>query len=88
MIHKKILVIRTNHIFVDQVPDAIAKCTRAGIRVCMVTGDHVNTARAIAIKCGIIRPEQENLMYNGTEFNRYIRDPDGQVRFDFDPVRK
>ena len=67
--------------FVDQVPDAIAKCTRAGIRVCMVTGDHVDTARAIAIKCGIIKPQQENLMYNGTEFNRFIRDPDGQVGF-------
>lgn len=55
-----------------QVPDAILKCQRAGITVRMVTGDNINTARAIAIKCGIIRPGEDFLCIDGKEFNRRI----------------
>ena len=36
------------------VPDAVAKCREAGVRVIMVTGDHPITAEAIARKVGII----------------------------------
>lgn len=36
------------------VPDAIAKCRSAGIKVVMVTGDHPITAKAIAKAVGII----------------------------------
>lgn len=36
------------------VPDAVAKCRSAGIRVIMVTGDHPITAKAIARSVGII----------------------------------
>lgn len=36
------------------VPDAVAKCKQAGIRVIMVTGDHPLTAVAIARQVGII----------------------------------
>jgi Ca2+ transporting ATPase len=35
-----------------EVPDAIRRCQTAGITVRMVTGDNVNTARSIALKCG------------------------------------
>merc|ERR1712227_159883 len=36
------------------VPDAVAKCRSAGIKVIMVTGDHPITAKAIAKNVGII----------------------------------
>ncbi|XP_033165848.1 sodium/potassium-transporting ATPase subunit alpha isoform X1 [Drosophila mauritiana] len=36
------------------VPDAVAKCRSAGVRVIMVTGDHPITAKAIARSVGII----------------------------------
>ncbi|HEX7603560.1 MAG TPA: cation-transporting P-type ATPase, partial [Polyangiaceae bacterium] len=40
----------------DEVPDAVARCHRAGIRVILVTGDHPDTARAIAERAGIVPP--------------------------------
>ncbi|KAM4588160.1 plasma membrane calcium-transporting ATPase 2 isoform 6-T10 [Odontesthes bonariensis] len=62
-----------------EVPDAIRKCQRAGITVRMVTGDNINTARAIAIKCGIIHPGEDFLCIDGKEFNRRIRNEKGEV---------
>ncbi|KAG7386827.1 ATPase Na K transporting alpha [Phytophthora pseudosyringae] len=38
----------------DDVPEAIAKCKAAGIKVFMVTGDHPLTARAIAAEIGLL----------------------------------
>ena len=40
-----------------EVPEAITKCQRAGVRVIMVTGDHPLTALAVARKIGLV-PEQ------------------------------
>jgi sodium/potassium-transporting ATPase subunit alpha len=37
-----------------EVPAAVAQCHRAGIRVVLVTGDHPETAEAIARKAGIV----------------------------------
>ena len=37
----------------EEVPDAVAQCLRAGIRVVMITGDHPRTALAIARQAGI-----------------------------------
>ncbi|XP_057217606.1 plasma membrane calcium-transporting ATPase 2 isoform X2 [Triplophysa rosa] len=62
-----------------EVPDAIRKCQRAGITVRMVTGDNIDTARAIAIKCGIIHPGEDFLCIDGKEFNRRIRNEKGEV---------
>jgi Ca2+-transporting ATPase len=36
-----------------EVPEAIRECRAAGIRVLMMTGDHPETARAIALKAGL-----------------------------------
>lgn len=58
----------------DAVPDAIAKCKHAGIRVTMVTGDHPITAMVIAKKVGIITSDVDHFMRyrsgaSGTEVN-------------------
>ncbi|XP_027135194.1 plasma membrane calcium-transporting ATPase 1 isoform X5 [Larimichthys crocea] len=62
-----------------EVPEAITKCQRAGITVRMVTGDNINTARAIATKCGIIQPGEDFLCMEGKEFNQQIRNDRGEV---------
>ena len=40
-----------------EVPDAIARCARAGVRIIMVTGDHPHTALAIARQIGLVKTE-------------------------------
>ncbi|XP_013769959.1 plasma membrane calcium-transporting ATPase 1-like [Pundamilia nyererei] len=62
-----------------EVPEAIRKCQRAGITVRMVTGDNINTARAIAIKCGILHPGDDFLCLEGKEFNRRIHNEMGEI---------
>ncbi|UJR37748.1 hypothetical protein I4U23_030442 [Adineta vaga] len=56
-----------------EVRQAIQQCKDAGITVRMITGDNVNTARSIALKCGIISPTDHFLVLDGKEFNRRIR---------------
>jgi len=52
-----------------EVKDAVKRCRGAGIKVRMVTGDNKITARAIAIECGIVNPEDgESLILTGPEF--------------------
>lgn len=66
-----------------QVPEAIMKCQRAGICVRMVTGDNVDTARSIALKCGILKPGDDFLVLDGKTFNERIRkNKDGPVGMD------
>lgn len=48
-----------------EVPDAVATCQRAGIRVRMVTGDNIHTARHIARDCGILT---DGLAMEGPDF--------------------
>ncbi|XP_058497890.1 plasma membrane calcium-transporting ATPase 3b isoform X1 [Solea solea] len=62
-----------------EVPEAIRKCQRAGITVRMVTGDNINTARAIAAKCGIIQPGDDFICLEGKDFNRRIRNEKGEI---------
>ncbi|KAG7319121.1 hypothetical protein KOW79_017595 [Hemibagrus wyckioides] len=65
-----------------EVPEAISKCQRAGITVRMVTGDNINTARAIATKCGILQPGEDFLCLEGKSFNQQIRNDKGEVEQD------
>uniref|UniRef100_A0A673APR5 Calcium-transporting ATPase n=1 Tax=Sphaeramia orbicularis TaxID=375764 RepID=A0A673APR5_9TELE len=68
-----------------EVPDAIKKCQKAGITVRMVTGDNIDTARAIATKCGILPPGSDYLCLESKEFNRRIHNERGEIeqqRFD------
>ncbi|KAJ0069918.1 hypothetical protein NL108_016149, partial [Boleophthalmus pectinirostris] len=62
-----------------EVPEAIRKCQQAGITVRMVTGDNINTARAIAAKCGILTAGEDFLCLEGKEFNRRIRNELGDI---------
>ena len=60
-------------------PDAIRKCQASGVVVRMVTGDNLNTATSIALKCGIIKPGDNFLIYESQEFNKKIRDSNGEI---------
>ncbi|KAI6183818.1 Calcium ATPase [Aphelenchoides bicaudatus] len=59
----------------SEVPEAIKQCQEAGIVVRMVTGDNVNTARSIALSCGILTSDEDHLVLEGRDFNERIRDP-------------
>jgi sodium/potassium-transporting ATPase subunit alpha len=51
----------------DNVPDAIARCHGAGVKVFMVTGDHPSTARAIAKQIGLLQSDNNiELLENKT----------------------
>lgn len=50
-----------------EVPEAIAKCHRAGVKVVMITGDHPNTARAIGRELGLIK--DDGRMITGVEID-------------------
>ncbi|WP_322520947.1 cation-transporting P-type ATPase [Guyparkeria halophila] len=51
--------------------EAVAECRRAGIRVKMITGDHAGTARAIAARVGLARPDRS---LTGAEIERLSDD--------------
>lgn len=65
---------------------AVVRCRRAGIRVIMATGDHINTAIAIAKLTGIINGQQQHhpvalteqqlTLLDGQEFDDAIRTVD------------
>jgi len=45
-----------------EVGAAIAKCQEAGIRVILITGDHPQTARAVARQIGLVRSDQPTIV--------------------------
>ena len=52
----------------EEAADAVRECRRAGIRPVMITGDHRDTAAAIAGQLGIVGPE--GLVLTGAELDR------------------
>ena len=58
------------------VPDAVAKCRSAGIKVIMVTGDHPVTAKAIAKSVGIISEGNETVEDIARRLNIPVNDVD------------
>ena len=59
------------------VADAVATCQRAGVFVRMVTGDNINTAKAIAEQCGIFTPG--GIAIEGPQFRRLTQHQMNQV---------
>ncbi|SDW84130.1 cation-translocating P-type ATPase [Thiocapsa roseopersicina] len=55
-----------------EVPGAVARCQTAGVRVLLITGDHPDTAEAVARACGILRPDEpaEGRILHGAELER------------------
>uniref|UniRef100_A0A0A0K7J1 Calcium-transporting ATPase n=1 Tax=Cucumis sativus TaxID=3659 RepID=A0A0A0K7J1_CUCSA len=43
----------------DGVKEAVKVCTDAGVKVRMVTGDNIQTAKAIAVECGILNANED-----------------------------
>ncbi|KAL8459955.1 hypothetical protein ACS0TY_031744 [Phlomoides rotata] len=52
-----------------EVKDAVRTCQDAGITVRMITGDNINTAKAIAKECGILK-DDDDLAIEGPVFRR------------------
>ena len=52
-----------------EVKDAIAECRTAGIKPIMITGDHINTAKAIARELGILSDDSQAMM--GVDIDKY-----------------
>jgi Ca2+-transporting ATPase len=56
----------------EEAKDAIAQCKTAGIKTVMITGDHKETATAIARQIGIT--EKNEIVISGTELNNLSPD--------------
>ncbi len=52
-----------------EVKDAIVECRGAGITPIMITGDHINTAKAIARELGILSDDSQAMM--GVDIDKY-----------------
>ena len=72
----------------DEIVSSAQKCRRAGINIRMVTGDNLDTARAIAIQAGILDRNDKNRFacMEGKEFREYcnglkqVTDENGKVK--------
>ncbi len=50
--------------------ESVKDCHRAGIKVVMITGDHIKTARSVAKKVGIVPPGKEPIGITGPELDK------------------
>ncbi|EPS71825.1 hypothetical protein M569_02931 [Genlisea aurea] len=64
------------------VREAVELCTHAGVKVRMVTGDNIHTAKAIAMECGILSPgadTSEPYVIEGKKFRELPENDKEQV---------
>ncbi|CAJ1936868.1 unnamed protein product [Sphenostylis stenocarpa] len=57
-----------------EVEAAVESCRNAGVKIKMITGDNVHTAKAIAAECGILDPSEgldEEAVVEGFQFRNY-----------------
>lgn len=69
----------------ENVPDAVESCHSAGIKVRMVTGDNIETARAIAKETGILT---NGRVIEGKEFRALSEDERVKIAPDIDVVAR
>ena len=60
-----------------EVKDAIVECRGAGIKPIMITGDHINTAKAIARELGILTDDSQAMM--GADIDKYTDEEFEQI---------
>ncbi len=60
-----------------EVKDAIVQCRSAGIKPIMITGDHINTAKAIARELGILTDDSQAMM--GSDIDKYTDEEFSQI---------
>lgn len=65
----------------EEVKGAVKTCKEAGIRPVMITGDHVITAKAIALKIGIM--EKDGRAITGQELSKLDQDELSQIIEDY-----
>ena len=56
----------------DGVKEAVETCNRAGIKTVMITGDHIDTAKAIASEIGILK--DKDIAITGAELDKMPQD--------------
>ncbi|KAH0481485.1 MAG: uncharacterized protein KVP18_002504 [Porospora cf. gigantea A] len=56
----------------DEVPHAVTVCQQAGIRVRMVTGDNIETAKQIGVNCNIFTPGDGGIAMLGPDFYKFV----------------
>ena len=47
----------------DEIVESVKRCHKAGINIRMVTGDNIDTAKAIALDAGILNPKDADLEF-------------------------
>ncbi|KND87137.1 Calcium-transporting ATPase 2 [Tolypocladium ophioglossoides CBS 100239] len=61
------------------VPQAVSLCQKAGVTVRMVTGDNIETAKAIAKQCGILSDNESDAAMEGAQFRTMSEEEVKQV---------
>jgi Ca2+-transporting ATPase len=69
----------------DNIPESVATCQHAGIKVRMVTGDNPETARAIARESGIL---QGGTVLSGAEFRSLTKEEQTAASRDLDVMAR